>query len=172
MPKKTPVTEPAGVIDSRILLIRDQRVMLDADLSVLFGVSTKQLNQQVRRNPTRFPSDFMFRLNTKEKNEVIAKCDHLQNLKYSRQTPLAFTEHGVLMLANVLHSDTAIQMSIEVVRTFTRMRTTLLAQQEFVLRLDDLEKRVAGHSEDISQVFAALRALMTPADKPARKIGF
>ena len=172
MPKKKAAPSLVPGIDNRILLIRGQKVMLDTDLSELFQVSTKQLNQQVRRNPARFPQDFMFQLTRTEKKEVVAICDHLQKLKYSPQLPLAFSEHGVLMLANVLHSDIAIQVSIEVVRTFTKMRSALMAQQEFVQRLKELEQRVVGHDQDISQIFAAIRALMAVEEQPSRKIGF
>jgi hypothetical protein len=172
MPKTDQVPTVVPGIDKRILLIRGHRVMLDADLAELFQVPTGQLNQQVKRNPQRFPSDFMFQLTQEEKREVIAICGHLSGIKFSPRAPLAFTEHGVLMLANVLRSEIAIQVSIEVVRTFTKMRSALVAQQEFVQRLRELEEKVSGHSEDIVQVFAALRALMSIDEKPARKLGF
>jgi hypothetical protein len=171
MPKRKPTIIPSA-IDERILVIREQKVMLDADLADLFQVSTKQLNQQVRRNPTRFPVDFMFQLTRSEKNEVVANCDHLKRLKFSASLPLAFTEHGVLMLANVLQSDIAIHVSIEVVRTFTKMRSALLAQKEFVQRLDELERQVIGHDEGLRQVFAALKALIAIEERPAKKLGF
>ena len=93
-------------VEQRILLFRGQRVMLDADLAVLYGVPTKRLNEQVKRNQSRFPSDFMFRLTVREKAEVVANCDHLARLKYSPSLPYDFTEHGALMLASMLNSPT------------------------------------------------------------------
>ncbi|HJV48929.1 MAG TPA: ORF6N domain-containing protein, partial [Geothrix sp.] len=97
---------------SRILTVRGQRVLLDADLAELFGVTTKRLNEQVKRNADRFPLDFMFRLTAKEKAEVVANCDHLQRLKFSPVIPCAFTEHGAVMAASVLNSPEAIQASV------------------------------------------------------------
>ncbi len=98
-------------IEQRILLIRSQRVMLDSDLAHLYGVATRRLNEQVKRNRARFPVDFMFRLRATEKAEVVANCDHLSPLRYSPTLPYAFTEHGALMLASVLNSPTAVRAS-------------------------------------------------------------
>lgn len=105
------VIEPAP-IEGMILWIRGQKVMLDADLAKVYGVTTKRLNQQVRRNWDRFPPDFMFQLTGEEKEEVVANCNHLKNIKYSRMLPLAFTEHGAVMLASVLNSPIAVQASL------------------------------------------------------------
>src|SRR3989338_6186362 len=112
-------------IEQTILLIRGHRVMLDADLAKLYGASTKALNQGVKRNQERFPSDFMFTLTAEEKNEVVTICDHLRQLKFSPVLPKAFTEHGAVMLANVLKSPRAIQASIAVVRAFIHLRDLL-----------------------------------------------
>ncbi len=109
------VLVPLEVIERRILLIRGQRVMLDVDLADLYGVGFKQLSQQVRRNLDRFPDDFMFQLTKKEKEEVIANCNHLAKLRFSPAFPRAFTEHGTIMLANVLRSPKAAAASIQVV---------------------------------------------------------
>ncbi len=103
---------PIERIEHSILVIRGQRVMLGYDLAKLYGVTTRRLNEQVRRNPDRFPDDFMFQLTKNEKDEVVANCDHLSNLKHSQSQPYAFTEHGVIMLANVLNSPVAIKASI------------------------------------------------------------
>src|SRR5512137_2989191 len=111
---------PIGQIEERILLIRGQRVMLDADLAGLYGTTTKRLNEQVKRNRSRFPEDFMFQLTKKEKAEVVAICDHLAKLKFSPVLPNAFTEHGAIMVASVLNSKRAIEVSVYVVRTFVR----------------------------------------------------
>jgi hypothetical protein len=105
-------------IARRILLLRGHRVMLDADLAELYGVPTKALNQAVRRNKDRFPPDFMFRLTKQEKTEVVTNCDHLQKLKFSPVLPYAFTEHGAVMLANILNAPRAIKVSVYVVRAF------------------------------------------------------
>src|ERR1700761_7166479 len=112
---------PDEIILSKILIIRNKKVMIDRDLAELYGVSTKRLNEQVKRNMKRFPSDFMFQLTNEEKMEVVAKCDHLKSLKYSPQTPYVFTEHGAVMLASVLNSERAILVNIQVVRVFTKM---------------------------------------------------
>ena len=127
-------------IESKIFLIRGQKVMLDADLAELYGVETKRLNEQMRRNIERFPEDFMFRLSAEEKAEVVANCDHLVRLKYSPTLPYAFTEHGALMLGNVLKSDRAVEVSLMVVRTFVQLRQMLASNAELSRKLAALEK--------------------------------
>jgi hypothetical protein len=112
-------------IERRILSIRGQRVMLDADLAVLDGVSTRVLNQAVKRNRERFPQDFVFRLTEAEKADVITDCDHLRRLRFSPSLPYAFSEHGVIMLASVLNTPIAVQASVQVVRAFVRLREML-----------------------------------------------
>jgi hypothetical protein len=121
-------------IESKIFLIRGQRVMLDADLAVLYEVEIKVLNQAVKRNIERFPEDFMFRLSAEEKAEVVANCDHLARLKYSPVLPYAFTEHGALMLGNVLKSDRAVEVSLMVVRTFVQLRQMLASNAELWIK--------------------------------------
>lgn len=128
-------------IERAILWIRGQRVMLDTDLAFLYGVPTKVLNQAVRRNRERFPKDFMFRLTGREKGKVVTDCDHLARMKFSATLPYAFTEHGAIMLASVLNSPKAIDVSLQVVRTFVRLREILASHAELSRRLDDLEKR-------------------------------
>jgi len=160
---------PSVPIDARILLLRGQRVMLDADLAQLYGVATKRLNEQVKRNRDRFPADFMFQLTPDEKAEVVATCDHLGSLKFSPSLPTAFTEHGAVMLAAVLQSPAAVAASIQVVRAFVRLRAMLVEHGDLARRIDALEARYEGH---FKIVFDAIRALMTPPDKPARRIGF
>jgi hypothetical protein len=156
-------------IDSKILVVRGQRVMLDADIAGLFGVRTRHLNQQVKRQRDRFPSDFMFQLTQAEKTEVITKCDHLQRLKYSSVLPFAFTEHGTLMLANVLHSSVATRMSIEVVRAFIRLREAVTHHRDLSTKLDALERR---YDRQFKVVFDAIRALMKRPRKRTARIGF
>ena len=160
---------PAGRVESRILLIRGQKVMLDADLADLYGVETKALNQAVRRNINRFPQDFMFRLTRQEKQEVVTNCDHLRNLKFSPVLPSAFTEHGALMLASVLNSRRAIEASVFVVRAFVKLREMLASNRDLARRLDEMEKK---YDTQFKVVFDAIRELMKPPEKPRRRIGF
>lgn len=161
-----------GQVQQAILLIRGQRVMLDADLANLYGVPTKRLNEQVKRNANRFPADFMFQLTAEEKAEVVAKCDHLHRLKFSPSLPHAFTEHGAIMLASVLNSPRAVRASIYVVRAFVRLRELLSSQKELARKLSDLESRIAKHDTDIRTIVKAIRELMEPPANPERKIGF
>jgi hypothetical protein len=159
-------------VERTILTIRGQKVILDADLANLYGVTTKRLNQQVRRNSDRFPEDFLFQLTAKEKTEVVANCDHLSNLKFSPALPLAFTEHGAIMAASVLNTQQAIEASIFVVRAFVRLREMLMAHKDLARKLKELEKRLEKHDEDIGLIFEAIRELMSPPDTPPKKIGF
>lgn len=160
-------------IDRTILFIRGEKVILDADLSALYGVTTKAFNQAVKRNRDRFPSDFMFRLTPEEKTEVVTKCDHLRKLKFSPVLPLAFTEHGAIMAAAVLNSPRAIAVSIYVVRAFIRLREATVSHQGFAIKLAELEQKLTEHDERFAQVFEAIRELMQPAPvPPRRRIGF
>ncbi len=159
-------------LERKILLIRHKRVMIDRDLAVLYGISTKRLNEQVKRNKARFPESFMFQLTENEKNEVVANCDHLIALNYSSFLPYVFTEHGVLMLANVLSSTKAIEMSVKIVEVFIRMRQMLSANSELSNRLKQLEDRVGKHDEDIQSIIAAIQQLIIQEEKPKRRMGF
>jgi hypothetical protein len=134
----------AGHVETVIIVVRDQRIILDADLAQLYGVSTKRLNEQVKRNLDRFPPDFMFQLTTSEKAEVVANCDHLKRLKFSPQRPYAFTEHGAIMAANVLNSPVAVQASVLVVRTFVRLRQFLGTHREYAARFDEWRPKPVG----------------------------
>jgi phage regulator Rha-like protein len=163
---------PDAVVMSKILLIRGKKVMIDRDLAELYGVETKRLNEQVKRNRKRFPEDFMFQLTEKEKGEVVAKCDHLAALKYSPALPYVFTEHGAVMLASVLNSDRAIEVNIQIVRIFTQMREILLTNQEILLKLEQLENQVVQNSEDIQMIFTALKQLLNTPHPPRQMIGF
>lgn len=160
---------PARKIENSILQIRGLRVMVDSDLAALFGVTTKALNQAVKRNKNRFPADFMFKLSLEEKKEVVTICDHLSRLRFSPVLPYAFTEHGVLMLANVLNSERAVNVSVQIVRTFVRLRETLYAHAELTKRIDEMEKK---YDKQFRIVFDAVRQLMTTPDQPRKKIGF
>lgn len=160
-------------IETKILLIRGQKVMLDADLADLYGVQTKVLNQAVKRNIERFPADFTFQLTALEKTEVVTNCDHLAQLKYSPTLPYAFTEHGALMLGNVLKSERAVEVSIMVVRTFVHLRELVSSNNELSKKLDKLERKFAGHDRAISELINAIRQLMSPSESDKKRpIGF
>lgn len=159
-------------IENRIFLIRGFRVMLDRDLAELYGVSTKALNQAVKRNVERFPAEFMFRLTEQERAEVVTNCDHLQALKFSRHLPLVFTEYGVVMLASVLNSPRAINVNVQIIRTFVRLREMMVAHKGLSEKLARLERRVGHHDFKIREVFAAIRRLVSPSEKHRPTIGF
>jgi hypothetical protein len=160
-------------IESWIFLIRGQKVMLDADLAELYGVVTKRLNEQVRRNIERFPEDFMFRLTAEEKVEVVANCDHLAKLRFSPSLPYAFTEHGALMLGNVLKSERAVEVSLMVVRAFVHLRELVSGNKELAQKLNLLERKVGAHDKAIAELIHAIRQLMSPSTgEKKRSIGF
>jgi len=159
-------------IDQTILSVRAERVILDRDLAEVYGVTTKALNQAVKRNVLRFPSGFRFQLTKRERDEVVTNCDHLRRLKYTASLPWAFTEHGVLMAATVLNSSRAVEMSVYIVRAFIRLRAYARGHAEIAKRLDALERRVTDHDGDLSEMFDSLRALLAPSPRNAREIGF
>ena len=165
--KEKAIAVPAEQIEQAILLIRGQKVILDTDLAKLYGVSTKRLNQQVKRNYDRFPEDFMFQLTPKEKGEVVANCDHLSRLKFSPAFPYAFTEHGAIMAASVLNTPKAIETSIFVVGAFVKLREMLSAHKDLERKLAELEKK---YDEQFSVVFEAIRQLIKPPEKPRKRI--
>ena len=160
------------MVANRILQLRGQRVMLDADLADLYGVETRALNQAVKRNLERFPEDFMFQLNAEEKAEVVANCDHLIQLKYSSSLPYAFTEHGALMLGNVLKSSRAVEVSLLVVRAFVQIREMLSTHKDIAAKLDQMERKLSSHDQAIAGLIDAIRQLMTPPETVHRGIGF
>lgn len=180
----TPAPAPLARIDSGIMLVRGQKVMIDADLAQLYGVPTKALNQAIKRNAQRFPQDFMFQLTPEEKQEVVTNCDHLARLKFAKTLPYAFTEHGAIQAANVLNSEQAVEMGVYVVRAFVRLREMIVSNKELALRLDDLENMTELMSlkhdtfehntrVQIKQIFDAIRELMAPPPAPEKRpIGF
>jgi phage regulator Rha-like protein len=168
MTRSRVVTE---AIEKRILLIRGHKVMLDSHLADLYGVTTKRLNEQVRRNPKRFPGDFMFRLTTEEHD---ALRSHFATLKRGRgrhrkYLPYVFTEQGVAMLSSVLNSERAIHVNIEIIRTFVHLREILATHKDLALKLEQLEQK---YDKQFRVVFEAIRQLMIPPDPPKRRIGF
>ena len=150
---------PILQIESRILEIRGEKVMIDADLADIYGVPTKAFNQAVKRNLERFPRDFMFQLTKSEKEEVVTSCDHLAKLKYSPVLPHVFTEHGAFMAANMLNSPRAVEVSVYVVRAFVRLRELISSNKDLAKKLDALEKK---YDEQFRVIFQAIRGLMTP----------
>ena len=162
-------------IETSILVLRGQRVILAADLAKIYGVETRALNQAVKRNRERFPEDFSFRL-TREEAEAITHSRSQsvilkrgENIKY---LPYVFTEHGAIMAANVLNSSHAVRMSVYVVRAFIRLRHTVAFQKEIMVKLDELERKVTAHDSNIKTLFATVRQLMAPPEPKKRKIGF
>lgn len=147
--------------------------MLDRDLAELYGVETKRLKEQVRRNKDRFPDDFMFELSKEELEDWRSQfATSNREVMGLRVPPFAFTEHGAVMLASVLNSERAIQVNIQIVRIFTRLREMVLDNKEILLKLEQLEKRTEKHSEDIEMIFTALRQLLDPEQPPREQIGF
>ena len=173
------VTIPVVSIENSILLIRGQKVILDRTLAKLYGVSTKVLNQAVKRNPQRFPPDFMFQLTMEEartadsthgsilRSQIVTlRSPHGKHIKYR---PYAFSEHGILMLSSVLNSERAVQVNIEIMRTFVRLREILASNAELTRRLDALERNYDGK---FKIVFEAIRQLMKPDVPLPKPIGF
>ncbi|HWR81895.1 MAG TPA: ORF6N domain-containing protein [Candidatus Deferrimicrobium sp.] len=161
-------TIPAERIENSILLLRGQKVMLDKDLADLYGVETRVLNQAVTRNLKRFPDDFMFRL-TRKGTTILKSQFVTSNWGGTRKLPRAFTEQGVAMLSSVLRSERAIQVNIEIVRAFVRLRRLLGSHVELARKLDALEKR---YDTQFKVVFDAIRELMAPQKRKRRLIGF
>lgn len=160
---------PIQTIEERILVVRGYRVMIDADLAALYGVTRKSFNEQIRRNFNRFPSDFMFELTSHEKEQVAANCGHLSNLKFSSKNPRVFTEHGTIMLANILKNQKAIDTSIQVVRSFVRLREMMISHKDLAEKLAALEKK---YDAQFKGVFDTIRKLMGPSLPKDSKIGF
>jgi len=172
MPEKKAIV-PVGKIEQRILFIRGEKVIVDADLAEFYGVPTKRLNEQVKRNKARFPEDFMFQLSLEEKSEVVANCDHLSKLKYSKSMPYAFTEHGAIMAASVLNSPRAVEVSVFIVRAFVKLRRMIAENKELSRRIVQIERHLADHDEHIIELVKAIKQLLKPDPLPKkRRIGY
>ena len=154
-------------IESLILSIREQKVILDLDLAELYGVQTKALNQAIKRNRDRFPEDFIFKLTSEEKSKVVTNCDHLARLRFSPQLPTAFTEHGAIMAATVLNSPEAVAMSVFVVRAFVQMREQLAANEAILKRLAEIDKTLLEHDAALRATWSKLQPLLAPPTPPA-----
>ncbi|MBX7257782.1 MAG: ORF6N domain-containing protein [Candidatus Hydrogenedentes bacterium] len=160
-------------IESCILTVRGQKVVLDADLAELYCIQTRVLNQAIKRNADRFPEDFVFQLTAEEKSKVITVCDHLSKLKFSKTSPFAFTEHGAIMAATILNSPEAVAMSVYVVRAFVQMRQQIAANAEILKRLAEIDKTLLKHDESLRLIWSHLKPLLIPPDPtPKRRIGF
>ena len=164
---------PVGKIENRILLIRGEKVIIDADLAEFYGVSTKRLNEQVKRNKDRFPNDFMFQLSSNEKSEVVANCDHLEKMKYSKTLPYAFTEHGAIMAASVLNTPRAIEVSVFIIRAFIKLRQVVAGQKALQRKISQIERQLTEHDEQIVELVNLIKQLLNPDPPPVkRRIGF
>ncbi|HMK23860.1 MAG TPA: ORF6N domain-containing protein [Terriglobales bacterium] len=171
MPRRqTPLAIP---VESRILVLRQQKVILDSELAELYEVSVKRLNEQVKRNSDRFPADFMFRL-TREEMDSLRSQNATSNPGRGgrRYPPYAFTEHGAIMAATVLNSERAVEMSVFVVRAFVRLREMLASNQQLAQKIDELERRLETHDASIQEILEAIRELMAPPPASGRRIGF
>jgi hypothetical protein len=161
---------------NRIYVIRGQKVMLDRDLAEMYGVETRRLNEQVKRNSKRFPNDFMLTLTQKELDNLMSQfaTSSLPGWGGIRKLPNAFTEQGVAMLSSILNSDTAIEVNIRIIRVFTRLREYALTHKDILLQLSQLEKEVKNNTRDIDNIFAVLKELIEKQSKPGRRniIGF
>ena len=171
--KKGKSVVPVGKIENRILLIRGEKVIVDADLAEFYGVSTKRLNEQVKRNKNRFPADFMFQLTKDEKSGVVANCDHLEKLKFSRSLPYAFTEHGSIMAASVLNTSRAVEVSVFIVRAFVKLRQLISGQKELQRKISKIERKLTDHDGQIIELVNLIKQLLKPEPPPKkRRIGF
>ena len=163
---------PQERIEQRIFLIRAHKVMLDRDLAELFGVTTKHLNRQVKRNIQRFPEEFMFQLTKQERDELAPIWHQFKKMKHSYVLPYAFTEHGVAMLASVLNSERAIKMSIIIIKTFVKLREIMSVRKELAYKLKELERKIEKHDADIKDIFEAIRQLMRMPGEHRKITGF
>jgi hypothetical protein len=164
---------PQEQIEKKIYLLRGNKVMFDRDLAELYEVKTKRLNEQVKRNIKRFPEDFMFQLNKEELENWKSQFAISNSIKMGlRKRPYVFTENGVAMLSSVLNSDRAIQVNIQIMRAFTRIRELLNTHKDLAHKLDDLERKVQKHDMDIQMVFQVIKQLMEPPKSKMKKIGF
>ncbi|HJX52203.1 MAG TPA: ORF6N domain-containing protein [Polyangia bacterium] len=172
MPERSLV--PLERVERTILILRGRRVILDSDLAALYGVTVSRLNEQVKRNAGRFPDDFGFQL-TREEFETLRSQIAISKTERRggrRWMPYAFTEHGAVMAASVLNSPKAVEMSVEVVRAFVRLRGFLASHHQLAAKLDELERKIATHDTHIVALFDAVRSLMATPERPKRRIGF
>jgi len=166
---------PQEAIVSKIYLVRDQRVMLDRDLSKLYGVKAIRLREQVKRNAERFPNNFMFQLSEEEAKSMVSQNAIPSKQHLGGTLPYVFTEHGVLQLANVLRSGSAVQMSIRIIEVFVKMREIILTHKDMLIKMNALEVKVGNQDKSIKQIFSYIKQLIKEQDKPEpprKSIGF
>jgi len=164
------ISIPNELILEKIYIIRDQKVMLDKDLAMLFGVETKQLKRQVRRNLNRFPESFMFELTKEELNSLRSHFGTLLENQHFRYSPFVFTEHGILMLSSILNSEIAIKMSIQIIETFVELRKLANNYEEILTKIEKMESK---NNEQFSEIYSVIKQLLSqPEDKQRIKIGY
>lgn len=166
-----PLIIPEEIIISKIYCLRGQKVMIDADLAGLYQVETKRLNEQVKRNLLRFPADFMFQLTNKEWEELKS---HFATSSWGgrRTAPFAFTEHGVLMLSSVLNSDKAVDVNVQIIRIFIKMRELLLSNKDILLQLNQMQTLINGHEDRIDAIYNYLKQFIQDQNKPRMEVGY
>jgi hypothetical protein len=167
MTKDTSIVKiPDEVIINKIIVLRDIKVMIDRDLADLYGVTTKRLNEQVKRNIKRFPNDFMFQITQEEKAQIMTHFDHLNGLKFSSTLPYVFTEHGAVMLASIINSEKAIAVNIQVVKVFIQIRQALTDNTDIKLEIEKIKKKTDNNTKNIEVVFQYLDELLDKKEKP------
>ncbi len=173
MPKKTSLI-PQERIENKILIIREKKVMLDRDLADLYGVETKYLKRQVRRNLTRFPFDFMFQLSKEEFEDWRCQIgtSNFSDKMGLRYPPYAFTEQGVAMISSVLNSEKAINVNIQIMRAFTKLRELMISHKDIARKIETMERKFKKHDQKFEIVFKAIRQLLNPPEKTKKSIGF
>ena len=166
----TKITIPDEIITNKIYLIREQKVMLDRDLAELYGVETKRLKEQVRRNINRFPESFMFELTSEEHKTLRSQFATLKRGRHSKYPPFVFTEYGILMLSSVLNSELAIKMSVQIIETFVQLRKLANNYEEIMNKINQMESH---NNEQFSEIYEVLQNLLSkPEEKPRTKIGY
>jgi hypothetical protein len=163
---------PVDRVVQSIRWIRGQKVLLDADLAALYGVTTGNLNKAVGRNRDRFPSDFMFHLSAEEAEDLIFQIGRSKGRGGRRHRPYAFTEQGIAMLSSVLNSERAVKVNIAIMRAFVKLRQLLDTNRQLAQKFSELERHVGKHDQEIAVILEAIRQLMAPLEKPRREIGF
>ncbi len=172
MKNKTIAVVSLDAIEDCIYFVRGQKVMLDRDLALLYGVETFNLNKAVRRNKNRFPEDFMFPLTREEYHSLRFQIGILKRGRHSKYMPLVFTQEGVAMLSGILHSSRAVEVNVAIMRAFVRMRQMLSANHELAKKLEELENKLIAHDYRIGDIVKAIRKLMHRPRKPRPRIGF
>ena len=170
--RATTILIPQEIIESKIFMLRAKKVMLDKDLAKLYGVTTGNLNKAVKRNLDRFPEDFMFQLTKEEHVSLSFQIGSLKRGQHAKYLPYAFTEQGVAMLSSVLRSKKAIQVNIAIMRVFVRLKEITSTHKALARKLEQLERKIEKHDQEIHNIFEVIRQLMTPLEKPKRHIGF